>query len=67
MRDVEFRRGDISVVRGRKMNLKRWVEFGCVKIQSQNMKPKVCIILVEIMPTVVRVSVVILLCSLLDM
>lgn len=40
MRDVEFRVGDISVVWGRKMNLKRWVEFGCVKIQSQNMKQK---------------------------
>lgn len=47
------------------MNLKRWVGFDCVRIQSQNMRQKVCLILVEIVPSVIRVSIVILLCNLL--
>lgn len=62
-----FRVGDIVVVWGRETNLKGWTGSGYVKIQSQNMRQKVYIILVESVPRVVTVGIVILLCNLLGM
>lgn len=59
--------GDIVVVWGRETNLKGWTGSGYVKIQSQNMRQKVYIILVESVPRVVTVGIVILLCNLLGM